>query len=573
MNGKYAESEILHWDFGREIAQTVKLQIELLSNYIVKSVKNKEERRNRYLLLLKYLLCYAENSGFHDILKMEAAQEEEFALLLRKRIGESNVNVTNLIEFCRKTLFLETKGIYWEANVWYVEKLNIAPERYSLSSTIERFSFLDIQLEDNRKMLQEYLKYLFTVTNLNLGTIRIKQTYLKEFLKYLEEQQKVITTIDVNSVKEYFEKMSTQRISPQSYNNKIREVITFLQYLQVTEHIDYFTVPVFFYKKKSYPKDHEIKDLDQKLDLLILHLSGFPEQLRIMSLLLLYTGIDKGKLFLLKNADFYYENEDSWMRVPGTNRSVPIPDMLHLLVLKYSEKNHIDIEGLLFLNRDKKYTARSFEEVITKQCMKADILKGEYVFKGNGYQKELCKAFYRNGTSIQAIREYMGYSTDETVKKYIGWVDEEVASKSAEFFQQEKNGLGGKLLMTKYDKIKEANQQESEKKIQLAIAEIHRTVSEGNPISVSNLSRNTGLSKGFFYKNEQVRSILNEEKEKQDQGTLARIKREVRDKSLEKQVELYQREMERLLDENENLKRENRKLVRALNKLQKEASK
>lgn len=81
------------------------------------------------------------------------------------------------------------------------------------------------------------------------------------------------------------------------------------------------------------------------------------------------------------------------------------------------------------------------------------------------------------------------------------------------------------------------------------------------------------MSKGFFYKNEQVRSLLNEEKEKQDQGTLAQIKREVRDKSLEKQVELYQREIKRLLDENENLKKENRKLVRALNKLQKEVSK
>lgn len=67
-----------------------------------------------------------------------------------------------------------------------------------------------------------------------------------------------------------------------------------------------------------------------------------------------------------------------------------------------------------------------------------------------------------------------------------------------------------------------------------------------------------------------MRSLLNEEKEKQDQGTLAQIKREVRDKSLEKQVELYQREIKRLLNENENLKKENRKLVRALNKLQKE---
>lgn len=60
--------------------------------------------------------------------------------------------------------------------------------------------------------------------------------------------------------------------------------------------------------------------------------------------------------------------------------------------------------------------------------------------------------------------------------------------------------------------------------------------------------------KGFFYKNEQVRSLLNEEKK--DQGTLARIKREVRDKSLEKQVELYQREIKRLLNENEVLRKE-----------------
>ena len=58
---------------------------------------------------------------------------------------------------------------------------------------------------------------------------------------------------------------------------------------------------------------------------------------------------------------------------------------------------------------------------------------------------------------------------------------------------------------------------------------------------------NTGLSKGFFYKNEQVRDVLNEEREKQDQSKLAQIKREVRDKSLEKQVELYQKKLKRLI--------------------------
>ena len=65
-----------------------------------------------------------------------------------------------------------------------------------------------------------------------------------------------------------------------------------------------------------------------------------------------------------------------------------------------------------------------------------------------------------------------------------------------------------------------------------------------------------------------MRDVLNEEREKQDQSKLAQIKREVRDKSLEKQVELYQKELKRLLEENESLKKENQKLARALNKLQ-----
>lgn len=256
MDDKDTESGISYWDFGRDVAQTVKLQIELLLNCIVRSVKNREERQTRYLLPLKYLLCYAENSELQDILKMEADQEEKFSSLLKRQIEKPDVNASQFISFCRKTLFLEAKEINWEANVWYVERLNIVPERYSLSSTIESFFFLDVFLEDNRKMLQEYMRYLFTVTKLNLSTIRIKQTYTKEFLKYLEEQGKTI--IDVNSAKDYFEKLSTQRISPQSCNNKIQEVATFIQYLQVTDHIDHFIIPVSFYKKKSYTKEHEI---------------------------------------------------------------------------------------------------------------------------------------------------------------------------------------------------------------------------------------------------------------------------------------------------------------------------
>lgn len=67
-----------------------------------------------------------------------------------------------------------------------------------------------------------------------------------------------------------------------------------------------------------------------------------------MSLILLTTGIKKGQLFLLRNADFYYEDENSWMKVPDTTRSIPIPDVLHWLVLRFSDRNHIPVEKICF---------------------------------------------------------------------------------------------------------------------------------------------------------------------------------------------------------------------------------
>ena len=127
----------------------------------------------------------------------------------------------------------------------------------------------------------------------------------------------------------------------------------------------------------------------------------------------------------------------------------------------------------------------------------------------------------------------------DIVKKNIELLDEELVKKSMEYYAKMKSSLGGNLLMAKYDKMNEANRQESRRKIELAVEEIRRAASEGKALSVSELSQNTGLSRGFFYKNEEVKSVLEEEREKIDQGKLAQIKREVRKKSMEKQAEIY----------------------------------
>lgn len=62
----------------------------------------------------------------------------------------------------------------------------------------------------------------------------------------------------------------------------------------------------------------------------------------------------------------------------------------------------------------------------------------------------------------------------------------------------------------KYDKMIAVNRAESEKKVEKAIQAIEDMKSRGVQVSVTELTRCTGLSRGFFYKNMLVRQKLDE---------------------------------------------------------------
>lgn len=235
----------------------------------------------------------------------------------------------------------------------------------------------------------------------------------------------VVSEIDITVLEKYFEYLLVQKLKAQSYNNKLREIMNFIGYLQVKELIRCFKISMVYFLKKAYPSKSEIRELDKKLRLLEENLHFFSEDLRIMSAILMYTGIAKGKLFLLKGLSFWWDKETSWMKIPETERRVPVPDMIHWLIIRYMKRQQREIDEYLFLNsKGKRYTTADFRNSLMKQCSLQRILDDEYVFKGYGYQKEFCKALYRNGISIQAIREYMGYATDERVKEHVRWMSE-----------------------------------------------------------------------------------------------------------------------------------------------------
>lgn len=120
------------------------------------------------------------------------------------------------------------------------------------------------------------------------------------------------------------------------------------------------------------------------------------------------------------------------------------------------------------------------------------------------------------------------------------------------------------MNMKKYDKMIERNRKESEEKILRAVQAIRQLVLEQERVSVPKLVKITGLSRGFFYKNPEVRNELDHAIQKQ--AGVIDPRKKVIDHAMEKQISLLEQQVASLKAENAVLKKENQKLKKTLNK-------
>ena len=118
--------------------------------------------------------------------------------------------------------------------------------------------------------------------------------------------------------------------------------------------------------------------------------------------------------------------------------------------------------------------------------------------------------------------------------------------------------------MSKYDKMIEENQRKSKEKIGLAQQTIQDMLANKERITVPNLMKKTGLSRGFFYKNPTIRDIMNQAVE--EQAGMIDPRREILNMAMEKQIDLLNQKIAALTKENSELKKKNEKLQKALKK-------
>ena len=118
--------------------------------------------------------------------------------------------------------------------------------------------------------------------------------------------------------------------------------------------------------------------------------------------------------------------------------------------------------------------------------------------------------------------------------------------------------------MNKYDSMIACNKKASEEKVNRAVTEIRQMLTEREKVTVPKLTKRTGLSRGFFYKNPIVRGEIDAAIEQQ--AGMVDPRRNIINQAMEAEMNLLRQQLQKLKSENENLIKENQKLKKALSK-------
>ena len=124
--------------------------------------------------------------------------------------------------------------------------------------------------------------------------------------------------------------------------------------------------------------------------------------------------------------------------------------------------------------------------------------------------------------------------------------------------------MDGVKSMNKYDTMIACNKKTSEEKINRAVTEIRQMLAEEEKVTVPKLVKRTGLSRGFFYKNETVRKERDRALERQ-MGMIT-PKRYIGDIVMKNRINLLEQQIRELKREKEQVEQENERLRKALNK-------
>lgn len=118
--------------------------------------------------------------------------------------------------------------------------------------------------------------------------------------------------------------------------------------------------------------------------------------------------------------------------------------------------------------------------------------------------------------------------------------------------------------MAKYENMVKHNRERSSSKIEKAVKLIRKMVNDDEQVVVCTLVKRTGLSRAFFYKNEEVREEMKRAQDMQQGKDFVAPQKVIINKAMDKEIEILKKKMQEKDMEITVLKKEIIKLKNAL---------
>ena len=425
----------LAWDFGQEAPEKMKRQIFDSLHYVLENFRG--DQRQFYLRRLKKLYGFCVARKVDDIDGMELVQVKEFEEAMRAE-GERNPTA-GIVDLCRKALFMQADEICWEANVWYMERLHLQPERLNPSSPVKKLSFLEAPHKGNRELLKKYMRYGIGVTNLSISALRQEMTWVRNFLSEIGQED--ICQITEKQMDGYFRKLAEKELHPESYNKQVTGIQHLFNFLIARGYIEKAPFCEDYYLKKVIPR-HNNRCVEAEAWAEILRkLSSFPEDLRLMYLHLWGIGLRISEVCTLKGDAYYIQGKDAWVQVYQTKmrsyKRIPIPYALYRLMMVYLKRHQTGPDEYVFQSsQGEAYRSATFRLKMQECCEKNGIRGGEYIFRSHDYRHGIATLFYDSGVSLQGVRDYLGHVYEEMTQQYVDYMPKKIEKASEKYFRE-----------------------------------------------------------------------------------------------------------------------------------------
>ena len=423
------KKEELRWDFTLAAPERMKRQMYSILHYAIETeTDNDRFRKCLVMLQLLYSACVKTQTEDIEGLELDQVQRLMQTLSARRLCGKLN----KAIEYSRRALFMKAEEINWKADVWYLERMHIQPERMNPSNPVKRISFLEVRNKTNRDLLKQYMKYGFGITNLTIGNLRAEMNYIRRFLMGVDGYEiGDVRELSPSQIDRYLKDMQERKPKPATYNRFVMSILHFYQFLQARRYIERIPFCEDYYIKKEIPQHHD-RSVDADVAAEIFEkLAMFPEEIRLMYLHLWGVGLRISEICTLKGDAYYIQGRDAWIQVYQTKmkryKRIPIPDALYKLMRVYIRKHRIREKDYVFQNHEGgPYNSGTFRYNMKRYCRIADIQNGDYRFQAHDYRHTLASYFYSNGVSLQGVRDYLGHTYEEMTRQYIDFMPKKV---------------------------------------------------------------------------------------------------------------------------------------------------